>query len=550
MGDNNMSETNISAIRESIGKEAEEIKKRDSKPVIDPNRPMPKELVVIDTVLSDDETEFINRFCRKILRKEPEQNDIDDLKKKLQKNPNQEAIIYDYVYPSKGEKPDIEVGGFKKVYLKDILSFDGEEFVEQCFLLIMQRKADSSARKTFNAALANGCPKLQLVYELRNSSEGMEANVEIVGLEQAEKNAKRQKIKRIPANIKSALSNLFHIRKIRADLDEVRGQMGEVIRQNNELKKENEKIKALSDQQSVRLGQIEEKLAITEGKQIQTENELIRIKKGELEGDLIRKLNYLLSAYPTVWGDESKIEISPLAAVHTCFFNANSGKIVIGDYTFAGSNVSILAGSHDKNLTGLLRRDSEIAEGCDIVIGRGVWLGSNCTVLGPAIIEDDAVIAAGAVVTPGTHVPKGAVFGGVPAKMISDGTISEEEKEKALKKAFERNNGILFVDGWTEKRSIAYKGESKEAHFLINNNADVYLKSGKYLLYYSRSSAEENKLTVTVDGKDNTFNISEKEGNAELEITTSDADKYFANLKIRLENEEDGFAVGFDLIGE
>ena len=36
----------------------------------------------------------------------------------------------------------------------------------------------------------------------------------------------------------------------------------------------------------------------------------------------------------------------------------------------------------------------------DIIIGEGVWLGTNAIILGPNRIGDNAVIASGAVVTP------------------------------------------------------------------------------------------------------------------------------------------------------
>lgn len=126
--------------------------------------------------------------------------------------------------------------------------------------------------------------------------------------------------------------------------------------------------------------------------------EIKRLQNLQVDADYIRKLNYLCSSLPTVWGEEERLHISKLAAVDVCFFNTNSGHITIGDYTFAGSGVSILAGSHDMKLTGLLRRDADMTEGCDIQIGNGVWLASNCVILGPAVIEENAVVAAGAVV--------------------------------------------------------------------------------------------------------------------------------------------------------
>ncbi len=52
----------------------------------------------------------------------------------------------------------------------------------------------------------------------------------------------------------------------------------------------------------------------------------------------------------------------------------------------------------------------------DVVIGRDVWLGVRATVVAGVTIGEGAVVAAGAVVT--KDVPRGAVVGGVPARVI------------------------------------------------------------------------------------------------------------------------------------
>ena len=51
-----------------------------------------------------------------------------------------------------------------------------------------------------------------------------------------------------------------------------------------------------------------------------------------------------------------------------------------------------------------------------IVLGKNVWIGSNATVLQGVTIGDNAVIAAGAVVT--KDVVANTVVGGVPARFI------------------------------------------------------------------------------------------------------------------------------------
>ena len=52
------------------------------------------------------------------------------------------------------------------------------------------------------------------------------------------------------------------------------------------------------------------------------------------------------------------------------------------------------------------------------VLGRNVWVGSNATILQGVTIGDNAVIAAGAVVT--KDVAAGTVVGGVPARFIKN----------------------------------------------------------------------------------------------------------------------------------
>ncbi len=50
-------------------------------------------------------------------------------------------------------------------------------------------------------------------------------------------------------------------------------------------------------------------------------------------------------------------------------------------------------------------------------------------VLGPCRIEKDAVVAAGSVVLPHTHIKPGEVYAGVPAKKVKD--ISQRKEGTA-----------------------------------------------------------------------------------------------------------------------
>ena len=61
-------------------------------------------------------------------------------------------------------------------------------------------------------------------------------------------------------------------------------------------------------------------------------------------------------------------------------------------------------------------RRSGLENGREIHIGKNVWIGGRAIVLPGVTVGDDAIIAAGAVVT--KDVPQGATVAGVPAKMV------------------------------------------------------------------------------------------------------------------------------------
>lgn len=520
---------NINMIMDDILKESEEIKKNNvsASEEKEHKEPKYKRLVLLDTLLPGDDDAFAKAFVKKVLGKEPIDSECDAIKKKLKKFSDRESFVYDFANSSEGRKLPIEVVGFTKVYMNDLMSFDGMEFIEKCFLFIMQRRVDENARTIFYDKLTKDVTKEQMIYEFRNTPEGIETNVEIIGLEKA---FKTQRTKRLPQIAKETLYSLIHVRRIRLELDTATSQIAALQRKCNELQQLNEDLNKKIDAETKRI-----------------DEEIRKIKDCEFTGDFLRKLNYLSSAYPTVWGDESKINISPLAAVHTCLFNTNSGSITVGDYTFAGSNVSILAGSHDKNLTGLLRRDSEVTDGCDITIGKGVWLGSNCTILGPAVIEDDAVIAAGAVVTPGTHVEKGSIYGGVPAKKISE--VSEEQKEEAVYKAFERNKGVLFTDGWTEKRKIRFDNKESEGRLITGREAEILVGEGHWVMRYARSSTKSESISFFVKEDQKKFNLAGKEGRIEFDVEKAALEDGKSWCRIRVEYKDTEDCLGVNITG-
>jgi len=117
-----------------------------------------------------------------------------------------------------------------------------------------------------------------------------------------------------------------------------------------------------------------------------------------------------------VYGSPKRLSIDPKAKVANSLFNTFSGNIRIDEYAFAGHNVSFLTGRHDYHLCDEERMFNIPLEGNDIHVKKGVWIGSNSTIIGPCIIEENAVVAAGSIVT--RDVESNCIVGGCPAKLI------------------------------------------------------------------------------------------------------------------------------------
>lgn len=123
-----------------------------------------------------------------------------------------------------------------------------------------------------------------------------------------------------------------------------------------------------------------------------------------IERDLVAEYN--------TFGDRSRVRIHPTARVHTAHFNTISGDIAVERNAFFGSNVTVVTGMHGYTQSGLGRNYSVPKSGRDIII----WVGVSATVLGPCEIGENAVVAAGAVVT--RDVPPYTIVAGVPARAI------------------------------------------------------------------------------------------------------------------------------------
>lgn len=90
------------------------------------------------------------------------------------------------------------------------------------------------------------------------------------------------------------------------------------------------------------------------------------------------------------------------------------GGIDLGDDVLIGPNVQLISSGHP--LDPATRRSSITT--APIRIDRGVWLAAGCTVLQGVTVGEDAVVAAGAVVT--RDVAPRTLVAGVPARALRE----------------------------------------------------------------------------------------------------------------------------------
>jgi gamma-carbonic anhydrase len=148
----------------------------------------------------------------------------------------------------------------------------------------------------------------------------------------------------------------------------------------------------------------------------------------------------------TVRGDTAAVEIGKNSIIQDLshigsFKRTNGDKVVIGDNSYVGSNVTLDACT--------LENFSCVMMGASI--GRG------------ATVESFAVVAAGAVVAEGTTVPSGQVWAGSPAHYLRD--LTQEEKH-------------IISEHHLEMQQLAqiYSEETEKNFREIVTSTDSYLK--------------------------------------------------------------------------
>ena len=93
----------------------------------------------------------------------------------------------------------------------------------------------------------------------------------------------------------------------------------------------------------------------------------------------------------------------------------SEASITIGNDCLIGPNVQLLAVSHSVNATQRLNKENFASP---ITIGNNVWIGAGAIILAGVIIDDNAVVGAGSIVT--KDVTANTVVVGNPAIKLKD----------------------------------------------------------------------------------------------------------------------------------
>ena len=112
--------------------------------------------------------------------------------------------------------------------------------------------------------------------------------------------------------------------------------------------------------------------------------------------------------------DGGRIVVGNNVRINTGALLASHASIVIGDDCLIGEYVSLRDSNHGTAPDQPMRKQAHTS--APIVVGHNVWIARGVVILQGVTIGDGAIVAANSVVN--RDVPAGAIFGGVPAKLI------------------------------------------------------------------------------------------------------------------------------------
>lgn len=135
----------------------------------------------------------------------------------------------------------------------------------------------------------------------------------------------------------------------------------------------------------------------------------IRQRLSEITGTPLDESTTIFAPFYTNFGRFIKIG-KQVFINHACSF-LDMGGITVEDQVMIGPKVNLITENHPLNPAD---RKSMLCK--PILIKRNAWIGAGATILPGVTIGENAVVAAGAVVS--KDVPDNTIVGGIPAKVI------------------------------------------------------------------------------------------------------------------------------------
>jgi acetyltransferase-like isoleucine patch superfamily enzyme len=140
-----------------------------------------------------------------------------------------------------------------------------------------------------------------------------------------------------------------------------------------------------------------------------TDVDQIRERLSEITGSQIDISTTIFIPFYTNFGQH--IQIGKRVFInHACTF-LDLGGITIEDDVLIGPKVNLITENHPADPS--KRKSLDLGS---ILVKKNAWIGAGATILPGITIGENAIVAAGAVVT--KDVPANAIAGGIPAKFI------------------------------------------------------------------------------------------------------------------------------------
>jgi galactoside O-acetyltransferase len=136
----------------------------------------------------------------------------------------------------------------------------------------------------------------------------------------------------------------------------------------------------------------------------------VRALFGDLIGKPVDESFRLIPPFYTTGGRQISVGRNVFVNQNCTFYDL--GGLDIADEVMIGPNVSLITSGHP--LEPSRRRAFVVAK--PIRIERNVWIAAGATVIGGVTVGENAVVAAGSVVT--RDVPANTLVGGAPARII------------------------------------------------------------------------------------------------------------------------------------